>query len=107
VSPKAPIEAADFEKIAREVDPFIEGQGHLNGLMIRAESFPGWDNFAGLISHLRFVRDHHRVIKKVAAVSDSKFLTVVPQIINHFVRAEVRHFNIDEEQAALDWLKSN
>lgn len=42
--------------------------------MIQAGSFPGWESFAALVSHMRFVRDHHRSIGKVAAVSDSIIL---------------------------------
>jgi hypothetical protein len=105
VSPEGPLETKDFDQLAKQVDPYLEQKGQLNGLMIQAESFPGWHDFGGLISHLRFVRGHHQHIKKVAAVSDSTFLTIMPKVAQHFVAAEIRHFDYDERGAALIWLQ--
>jgi len=103
--PKARLEAGDFEKLAREIDPYIEANGKLHGLMIDAESFPGWKDFAALAAHLNFVRDHHRKIEKVAVVSDSSFLTVAPKVASHFVQADLRHFPQSQGGAALAWLR--
>src|SRR5262245_46605477 len=74
--PKGRLEATDFEKVAQEIDPHIEANGKLQGILLDAESFPGWKDFAALVAHLRFVRDHHRKIRKIAVVSDSTFLSV-------------------------------
>ena len=104
VSPKDRLQSSDFAAIASEADPYIEEKGGLNGLMIQAESFPGWKDFGALVSHLNFIRDHHRKIKRVAAVSDDKILSIMPHIVDHFVNAEVRHFQYSDKQAALDWL---
>jgi hypothetical protein len=103
--PTGRLEASDFQKLATEVDPYIEANGNLHGLLIDAEAFPGWADFAALLAHLRFVRDHHRKIQKVAVVSDSTFLTVAPKIATHFVQADLRHFAHSERDAALAWLR--
>ena len=103
--PKDSLEAADFRKLAQEIDPYIEANGKLHGVMVDAESFPGWKDFAALLAHLRFVRDHHRKIQKIAAVSDSNFLTVAPKIATHFVQADLRHFSQSERETALAWLR--
>ena len=58
--PQGPIQAGDFESVAKLVDPYIEQTGGLRGVMIEAPSFPGWDSVAALVSHLQFVRDHHQ-----------------------------------------------
>jgi len=107
VTPEGPLEKADFEAIGREVDPYIEAQGQLNGLLISAKSFPGWKDFAALVSHLRFVKNHHQKIQKVAAVTDSGFLSILPHIANHFVAAEVKHFDFRDKDRALDWLSES
>jgi len=107
VSPTGPLQTSDFAAIANEVDPFIEERGRLSGLMIYAESFPGWGDFGALISHMKFVREHHRKIARVAAVTDSKILSIVPNIADHFVAADVRHFDHSEKDAALAWLKGS
>lgn len=107
IRPEDSLEASDFERIAQEVDPYVEANGKLHGLMVDAESFPGWRDFAALIAHLKFVRNHHRKIEKIAAVTDSGFLTIAPQLASHFVQAEVRHFAHAERQAAWAWLGGN
>ena len=45
--------------------------------------------------------DHGR---RVAAVTDSGFLSVLPRFAAHFVRAEIKHFPYSDKQQALDWL---
>lgn len=104
VTPEGPLEQSDFEAIARVADPYIESNGALNGLMIYTESFPGWNDFSGLVSHIRFVKDHQKAIKKVAAVTDSGFLSILPGIADHFVKAEIRHFEYDDRDDAMEWL---
>jgi 6-phosphogluconolactonase len=104
VTPITPLEKADFEKLAQAVDPLIESQGQLNGLMILAKDFPGWKDFGGLVSHLKFVRGHHEHIQKVAAVTDSGFLSILPLVASHFISAEVRHFDYSDKEKALAWL---
>ena len=107
LKPVGPLKSTDFEKLVQEVDPYIGEKGKLNGLMICAKSFPGWDNFAAFLSHMKFVKNHHQKIKKIAAVTDSSFLSILPQVANHFVQAEVRHFDYDDRDAALNWLKAD
>lgn len=104
VTPEGPLNASDFEDIAALVDPYVEEHGKLNGLLIYVEHFPGWENFAALLSHLRFVQDHHKKVKRVAAVTDSGVLSVLPKIANHFVKADVQHFNYDQKDQALLWV---
>jgi hypothetical protein len=103
--PRDRLEASDFEKVAQEVDPYVEANGKLHGILLDAEAFPGWKDFAALVAHLRFVRDHHRKVEKVAVVSDSSFLTVAPRIATHFVRADLRHFPQSQREAAAAWLR--
>ena len=106
IRPTGSLEATDFQRIARTVDPYIDANGKLHGLLVEAETFPGWKDFAALVAHLKFVRDHHRKIEKIAAVSDSGFLTIAPQIASHFVQADVRHFAHSQQADALAWLRS-
>jgi ketosteroid isomerase-like protein len=105
LTPDGRLESSDFEAVAREVDPLIEDRGMLNGLMIRASHFPGWADLGALVSHIRFVRDHHRKVRRVAVVSDSQALKVLPALAQHFVGAEIRHFGADQAEQALSWLE--
>jgi len=106
ITPEGPLEKADVESLTLTADAVIAEKGKLNGLMIYVESFPGWSDFAALVSHLKFVKDHHRQIAKVAAVTDSGFLSVMPRIADHFVHAEIRHFDYNDKSDAIAWLSA-
>ncbi|HUS53671.1 MAG TPA: STAS/SEC14 domain-containing protein [Thermohalobaculum sp.] len=102
--PNGPLTGEDFAALSADADAYIEAHGALNGLVICAEVFPGWETLGGFFSHFKFVRDHHRKILKVAFVSDSNALAILPNIANHFVSAAVKHFKGDDEQQALTWI---
>ncbi|HYC13829.1 MAG TPA: STAS/SEC14 domain-containing protein [Stellaceae bacterium] len=104
VTPEGKLEASDFARIGAAIDPYILANGSLKGLMICAPAFPGWADFAALVSHIRFVRGHHRKIARIAAVTDSDFAKLVPAVAKHFVAAEIRHFAFAEKASALAWL---
>lgn len=107
LEPDVPLETADFEDLAHEIDPYIAEHGKLSGLMIHAKTFPGWVNLEAVLAHIRFVESHHRKIKRLAVVSDSRLLTEVPKIAAHFVHAEVKHFPETAYEDALRWLNPN
>lgn len=104
VCPRGPLQKEDFLALAGQVDPVIAGRGHLAGVLIEAADFPGWEDFTALISHFRFIRDHHARIHKVAVVSDQTLLGFMPRLMDHFVGAEVRPFMCADRSRALDWL---
>ena len=104
VHPEGKLSEADFQQLAAAVDPYIDERGGLQGLMIETKTFPGWENFKGMLSHMRFVRDHHKKIERVALVSDSRIAEFAPKLANHFVAADVRHFPYDDREAALAWV---
>jgi len=104
VRPKSALAASDFEELAKEVDPFIAEHGDLAGLIVEVSGFPGWSSFAGMISHLRFVRDHHRHIRKVAAVTDSAVGNLAEHVASHFVSAEVKAFSAGQVEEARHWI---
>src|SRR5688572_14919646 len=105
IEPEGALSADDFRKISRAVDPYIQEKGNLTGLLIEAPSFPGWDSFGALVEHMKFIRDHHRKIDRVAAVTDSKILTIAPKIAEHFAHPAFRVFGSGEKARALAWLQ--
>lgn len=105
LAPAGPLETADIDEFARRVDPYIEKNGDLKGMMIYTETFSGWKDIASFGSHIQFIKDHHRSVEKVATVSNSRLLAMLQRIIGYFVNPKVRHFDFSEEQAALEWLK--
>ena len=102
--PKSALEQGDFAQLAKTVDPHIEKTGGLAGLIIEAPRFPGWESFGAMAAHFRFVRDHHKRIRKVALVTDSAIGNVAQHLASHFVSAEIRHFAAGELEAAKQWV---
>ena len=92
LEPDAPLQAADFEGLAHEIDPYIAEHGKLPGLMIHARAFPGWANLDAFLAHMRFIESHHQKIHRLAVVTNSSLLTEVPKIAAHLVHAEVKQF---------------
>ena len=104
VKPESALEKNDFVQLAQAVDPQIEESGDLAGLIISASSFPGWDSFGALVTHFRFVRDHHKHVKKIAVVTDSHLADVAEHLGSHFVSAEIQHFPAGQVEQARQWI---
>lgn len=104
VQPKSALERADFTALAAAVDPDIEKHGDLTGLIIDAPAFPGWDGFGAMVTHLRFVRDHHRHVQRIAVVTDSPVGDLAEHLTSHFVAADVKHFPAGAVEAAQRWI---
>ena len=104
VKPESALEKNDFVQLAQAVDPQIEESGDLAGLIISAPSFPGWDSFGTMVTHFRFVRDHHKHVKKIAVVTDSHLADVAEHLGSHFVSAEIRHFHAGQIEQAREWI---
>jgi hypothetical protein len=107
VRPKSALAAEDFAKIASTVDPYIETSGGLAGIVIEAPSFPGWEGLGAMAAHFRFVRDHHRRIRKIAIVTDSTFGDLAERLASHFVSAEIKHFPSGGTEDAKQWILSD
>ena len=98
------LEQNDFLLLAKTVDPHIEESGDLAGLIIEVTSFPGWESLGAMTSHFRFVRDHHKHIKRIGVVTDSPLGTVAEHLASHFVAAEIRHFPVGQLEKARQWV---
>ena len=107
VRPKSKLKQGDFVQLAKTVDPHIVEKGGLAGLILEVTSFPGWESFGAMASHFRFVRDHHKRIKKIGVVTDSPMGNVAEHLASHFVAAEIRHFPAGQLEAAKQWVMSH
>lgn len=101
-----PLRVQDFDALAVAADTWLVSHDELAGVVVHAREFPGWENIGSLFRHVRFVRDHHRKVRKVALAADSRLAGLVPHLANHFVDAEVRRFGYDELDDAIAWAAS-
>jgi hypothetical protein len=105
LSPSGPLEKTDIEAFAQRVDPYIEKNGNLKGMIVYIERFSGWKNLASFASHIRFIKNHHQSVEKVATISDSRLLSGLQRLAGYFLNPEVQHFTLNEEGAAIEWLR--
>jgi hypothetical protein len=98
-----PLRAQDFDALAGTVDAWLETHDALPGVVVHARAFPGWENLAGMLRHFRFVREHHRAVRRVALAADGTVADLAPHLAEHFARAEVKHFDYDELDDAIAW----
>lgn len=103
--PTSRLTEEDFQQLTQDVDQHLLGTESIEGLLVHMKLFPGWENLKGLIGHFRFVHGHHRKIKKVALVSDSTIAVLIPKLAEHFVSAELKHFEFSERETAMEWLR--
>lgn len=103
LEPDGPLSKNDFVSAAKVIDPYIEEAGQLHGLVIHAKTFPGWNSFAALSSHLKFVKEHHKKISRVAFSTDSMVGNLAEAVASHFVNAEIRLFSYLELEQAKKW----
>lgn len=106
LEPDGALSENDFISVAKEIDPYIESNGELRGIVIHAESFPGWDSFSALVAHLQFVREHHKKVSRIAIATDSPIGTLAEHVASHFVNAEIKNFKFGELAASSEWVKS-
>jgi hypothetical protein len=99
----APLRTADFDALAATVDGWLATHDALQGVVVHAPAVPGWENLGALLRHLRFVRDHHRRVRRVALAVDGVLAGLAPTVAEHFVQAQLRRFGYDALDAAIAW----
>ena len=104
--PRDALDSDDFAELSQVVDPYIVEHGGLNGVIIEADAFPGWDTFGAMAAHFKFVKDHQKSIRKVAVVTDSPVGGALEHLAAHFVSAKVQHFAMNNREAAVRWVVS-
>jgi hypothetical protein len=102
--PTSALQKADFEQLSKTVDPHIEKTGGLGGVILDIKAFPGWESIGAMAAHFKFVRQHHRKVKKIAVVTDAKIGTVAEKLASHFVAATIKHFPAGQIAAAEQWI---
>ena len=107
LTPEGPLAAADFTNLASHVDARPEQRVPLRGVLIHEHALRACNDFGALLAKLQFIKQRHRLIEKVAVVTDGGFATIMPFLASHFIHAQVKHFDYAlGKNAAWDWLKN-
>ncbi len=107
LKPNDSLSKEDFTGLSASVDTYLADHASIRGVLIHAVAFPGWENFAGFAAHIRFVRNHHQKIERVALVTDSPVARMGEALAKHFTAAEIKHFRFADYEKALIWLKTS
>ncbi|MGJ0486279.1 MAG: STAS/SEC14 domain-containing protein [Methylomicrobium sp.] len=106
LEPEGPLSPQEFEYLAQRVDPLIKESGDLNGVLVHARQFPGWDSWAAFMAHLRFIKQHHRQVKKVALSTNSPWGRWAAQLASHWLAPQIKIFPYEELAQAQRWIES-
>lgn len=104
-SPSGALTPEDIDAFAAKLNDYVNEHDRVPNLVLHAESFPHWKNFDALKQHFALVRDHHKLVKKVAVVSDSTLIWLLRPIADQFTGAKIRRFSESAFDDAVNWAK--
>ena len=93
VVPKAPIGARDFLELDRAIYPWTNLYGKIRAFVLQAPIATGLRGISGMLQHIRFIGDRHPEVKKVAFVTNRRFLETVCLLVPQNCGAEIRFFS--------------
>ena len=99
------VTAQDLDEASQAVNEYLAKHQHFNGLVVHAEFFPWWADFAALVGHLKFSGNCHQTLVRVAICSDIDMAGLLPTIGDHFFAAEVRSYKDDQVSEAMHWVQ--
>ncbi len=105
LTPEGALTEEDFDRVAEAIDGYANEHDSVPNLLIRPRGIPHWANLCAMQKHLHLVKEHQRLVKKVAIVGDVGLLAVLPQVANLLVHAKLRHFPEDKIDAAREWVQ--
>jgi hypothetical protein len=68
-------------------------------------AFEGWD-LAAFWEDVKFDLKHANDFHKIAMVGEKKWEKWMSKLMHPFTGAEVKYFNMEEKEAAMQWVKS-
>jgi hypothetical protein len=105
LTPQGALTEKDFDRVARAIDDHINERDVVPNILVHVMGIPHWASLSAMSRHFHFVKDHQRLVKKVALVGDIGLLGVLPPLLDHFVGAKVRHFPEEKIAAAREWAR--
>ena len=107
LEPDGELSERDFKSASAIIDPYIETSGKLNGIVVHVETFPGWDSFSAFMTHLKFIKEHHKKVSHVAIVTNSPVGAFAEHVASHFINAEIKSFSFSELENSIEWISGN
>lgn len=99
------LQSSDLDKLAKLADESIKKHGKVR-LFINSSLFEGWDDFATMQKHFRFVQEHHNYVEKLSIITGPWWQNFMLSFAKIFIHPKVKTFEVGEEEVALKWLES-
>lgn len=93
----------DYKAFVPNIDDAIERHKTINVLFDIA-GFRGW-TLAAFFEDAKFGLNHYRGFKRLAFVGDRRWEKGLAMLCKPFTRAEVRYFDINQMDAAKNWIR--
>jgi hypothetical protein len=104
IEPRGALRAEDFDALSAAADAWIESTVQpLRGIVVHARTFPGWENLGSFLRHVRFVRDHHREVPRVALSTDAALAGIASTLVDHFTQAVIKRYDYEDVDCAIAW----
>lgn len=107
LTPEGALTTEDFDRVAQAVDGHINAHDRVPNILVHVRGIPHWASLSAMSRHFHFVKEHQRLVKKVALVGDVGLLGMLPPLIDHFVGAKLRHFPEEKIAAASEWVRAD
>lgn len=93
----------DYLDFVPEIDIEVARHGAVR-MLFDFVGFEGW-TLGALFSDTKFTFTHYRCIERLAIVGDRQWEKAMASVCKPFTKADVRFFDIDEMDAAKDWVR--
>lgn len=97
------LDPSAFAGEAEDMNAFIRRNDRFR-LLVDLREFDGWQGLGALWQHLGIVRDHYRLLDRVAVVGESRWHRLALSGLGRLSGAEARYFDRDAFDDARTWV---
>jgi len=95
------------ENVENVVEKILSEVEYINGVLIDAIEFTGWESLAAFAEHINFVQEKHQYIKRVAIVVEDQWQRLIATLTTMIDKTEVKTFDLDQKDQASEWIIEN
>ena len=82
LTPQGALTEEDFDRVARAIDDHINERDVVPNILVHVMGIPHWASLSAMSRHFHFVKEHQRLVKKVALVHQVMiYLLVRPRML--------------------------
>jgi hypothetical protein len=103
IIPSEKLTEADFQGLAKQVDPMIAKCGQVR-LLIDVSEFNGWESYAAFQAHASLIKNRQRSVERIAVIVGHGWQHWLVDTARMFLHPEARAFGKGQEVDAQRWV---